>query len=153
MFFKTYLFFPFMTTPTPKFPDVLWTTFLFLASVKGPFFAFCPLSRHLPHILSGLCILREYIMLSQPEHEDQNPTEPVRRYCNYCCWGGRLLSYFCQPLVALRMAVWNTPWKRIPKLLSEDCWADSGRACERNVVISWERHLESKDQWLNVSWQ
>lgn len=49
-----------------------------------------------------------------------------------------LFHFACQPPVALRVAVWNTPLKRILRLLPGDWLAELARACECKVVTSWE---------------
>lgn len=103
MFFQAYFYSPSPPhphpTPTPPPAQVSQRSF-------GQHSSFWPLlGDH--RLLSVYCpdvfliyhvglLFSEYIMMSQPESEDQNPTKYIQRYCDCCCWGGKSVS-FCLP--------------------------------------------------------
>ena len=93
-------------------------------------------SGSLDSLLSGSCLraslcllstvqtsflsFRENMVVTQPEHEDQNPTKSIQ---------GKWELQACLPLLPAsghrRAAVWNTPLKRIPSLLPVDWLTES----------------------------
>lgn len=149
-------------SPLPHFPKAIWTTFLFLVSVRGPSFASCPLSRHFSHLSSGPWILRVYNDVSAWEWSSGSSQARSE------ILGLLLLRWqICFILLANLLSHWEWLSRTLPWKEFWDCCQGTGWQSWPGLVnVKWwlpgrdlgywkehAQYLESKEQWLYLSWK
>lgn len=83
-------------------------------------------------------LFSEYIMMSQPESEDQNPTKSIRWHCDCCSWGEKSVS-FCLPTSChIESGCLEHSLEKNSESAAGVLVGRVAKACECNVVTSRE---------------